>query len=322
MNPVAPTAAASLSWSGLVGATVTVLVTTVDDSVWLIRFVGTSKLSSGSKIVNSVVFLSTLLCLAVGCCLLAMTIEWAADDTKKKNTDPDDIDDDEEETQQEQQQQEEQLEIRLELIAVVICWALAIGFYVKKQLKIRRKRRMKQQQQQQQPQERERNALLPTSSSSSSNNKQDHDSESNVLEAVTENYGTSISKDDPASQLDRQRQQDVTSTTSSTLGSSSTSSPMFTGPSPLTVMSLTCVGFLDEVSYFPTLILGKILTPVELVIGTILAGIIMLCIQIFVAQTVVRPVIDWIDDHVQLYHIIGVFATLLTIQLLWDLHSV
>ena len=38
----------------------------------------------------------------------------------------------------------EQLEIKLQLIAVIFCWVLAAGFYIKKQLKKRRRLRERQ----------------------------------------------------------------------------------------------------------------------------------------------------------------------------------
>ena len=87
---------------------------------------------------------------------------------------------------------------------------------------------------------------------------------------------------------------------------------------PCTVLSLTTIGFLDEISYFPALIIGNIFTGYELILGTLFAGLIMLGIQIFVANQF-KPFITWLDDHVKLYGIIAIFATILTIQLIWDI---
>jgi hypothetical protein len=87
---------------------------------------------------------------------------------------------------------------------------------------------------------------------------------------------------------------------------------------PWTVVSLTTLGFLDEISYFPALILGHIFSVWELVLGTFLAGILMLAIQVFLASQC-QPLMDFLDQRVPLYGIIAVFATILTLHLLWDI---
>jgi hypothetical protein len=89
------------------------------------------------------------------------------------------------------------------------------------------------------------------------------------------------------------------------------------GARPFTVMTLTSVGFLDEVSYFPTLILGHIFTVWELCVGTMIAAIVMLSIQAFLAREF-KPLIDFLDRKVPLYGIIVAFAIILTLHLVWE----
>ena len=249
-----------LSWGGLVGSTVTVLITTLDDSIWLLPFVGTSSLPNHARLVNGVTFLSTLVVLAILCCLVAVIIQKSVLSVNATEL------------------EEEELEIKLQWVAVIICWGLAIGFFIKKQLKKRRRRIQKQQQQQQK----------------------------NTVQA--NNYGTLPTNASPAEEEEEDDEE----------AGMSSSTATGHGSRPWTVLSLTTLGFLDEISYFPALIIGNIFTEYELIIGTILAGLVMLSIQIFVANQF-KPFIDWLDDHVKLHGIIAIFATILTIQLIWDI---
>jgi hypothetical protein len=91
-----------------------------------------------------------------------------------------------------------------------------------------------------------------------------------------------------------------------------------TSSQPWTVILLMTLGFLDEIFYFPALILGHIFSTWELVLGMLLAGILMLAIQVFLA-TQCKPLMDFLDDGVPPYGIIAIFVTILTLQLLWDI---
>jgi hypothetical protein len=178
----------------------------------------------------------------------------------------------------------ETLEVQLEGIAVVICWLLAIGFFVKKLLK---KRRRRQQQQ-----------VAPKESASTNDSIEVEysygavDSSSPEEEEAADDIDIGIDDDDW--------------------------NRLPTSSQPWTVVSLTTLGFLDEISYFPALILGHIFSVWELVLGTLLAGILMLAIQVFLA-TQCKPLMDFLNDRVPLYGIITVFATILTLHLLWDI---
>lgn len=241
-----------ISWKGLVGATVTVLVTTLDDSIWLLPFVGTSSLPSRIRLINATTFLTTLVTLAILCCIVALIIQKSVSVKSELES--------------------EELEIKLQWIAVILCWTLAIGFFIKKQMK-KRRRRQKQEQ-----------ALK----------EKKHEPE----------YGSLILEE---------QWQSITDESKDEIQSISVAQPW-------TILSLTTLGFLDEISYFPALIIGDIFSPVELILSTLIAGLIMLGIQVFVASQF-KPFIDWLDDHVKLHGIIAVFATILTIQLVFEIRG-
>ena len=90
-------------------------------------------------------------------------------------------------------------------------------------------------------------------------------------------------------------------------------------PSPWTVISLTTLGALDEVSYFPSLLLGKFFTPLDLCIGTFIAAcLILVVVTLFLSQC--KPVLDWLD-RIPLYGIVLVFALALTTGVILDMMS-
>lgn len=90
-------------------------------------------------------------------------------------------------------------------------------------------------------------------------------------------------------------------------------------PSPWTVISLTTLGALDEVSYFPSLLLGKFFTPLDLCIGTFIAAcLILVVVTLFLSQC--KPVLDWLD-RIPLYGIVLVFALALTTGVILDMIS-
>lgn len=83
--------------------------------------------------------------------------------------------------------------------------------------------------------------------------------------------------------------------------------------SPITVISLTSLGALDELSYFPSLITGHLFCPRQLFIGAFLASaVILVVVSAFLSKC--KPLLDWLDS-IPLYVVIGIFAALLTIQL-------
>ena len=254
-----------LSWSGTIAATVTVLITTLDDSVWLLPFIGTSSLSLEARWIHACTFLATLMLLALACCLVAVAVQRGVSVHTKL--------------------EQEKLEIKLEWIAVIFCWLLAIGFFIKKQLKKRRRRLQREQEQL---------------------GEQHQDG----FPKVKVEYGA-VSQQPPKS--NEEKPVDIEE------GDNDPRRPKTS--QPWTVVSLTTLGFLDEISYFPALIVGDIFTAWELFFGTLFAGLIMLGIQVFLT-TQCKPLIDFLDDRVPLYAIITVFAIVLTLHLVWDIVTV
>lgn len=234
------------SWSGILGAAVTVLITTLDDSIWLVSFVGTSSLPKSVRLVNAATFLSSLMGLALLCCALAVGIEEAL--AIKTSL------------------QAEHLERTLQWIAVIFCWLLAAGFYIRKQLKMRRRRQ-------------EESRLRD---------------DSEMSEQEKGSYYGSVPHQESSEAEDAPR-----------------------SSQPCAIVLLTTLGFLDEISYFPALIVGKIFSVWELCLGTLFAGIVMLGIQGFLASQC-KPLIDCLDNHVKLHGIIAIFALILTINLILD----
>jgi hypothetical protein len=197
----------------------------------------------------------------------------------------------------------EAAEIWLEGIAVVLCWSLALGFCIKKKLK-RRRRRLQQQKRESKS---ERTALVPESSSDTSFTMEAEGTEQKSFPEESNFWSRSVGRDE-ATPMDGCIAPSMIPVET---GSHSTGQPC-------TVVSLTTLGFLDEISYFPTLILGGILTVWELILGTFVAGLLMLAIQVFLA-TQCKPWIEWLGRHVPLHAIIALFATLLTVHWVWDL---
>jgi len=172
-------------------------------------------------------------------------------------------------------------EIILGSIGAALCWGLAIFFFVQKWLKKRRRQLQREQQQQQQAEER---APLTTSSSEpvAGGGAAPYDS-------VTPGESEPTNDADPKS------------TSCGTM---------------LTIVSLTTLGALDEVSYFPALVVGGIFSPLEICLGTMLAAVlILLVVTCFLSQC--KPLVECLD-RIPVYAVIAVFATVLTCGVLYD----
>lgn len=230
----------------------TVLITTLDDSIWLVSFVGTSSLPKSVRLVNAATFLSSLMGLALLCCALAVGMEAALAITQTNNLEA------------------ERLERTLQWIAVIFCWLLAAGFYIRKQLKMRRRR---------------------------------------------QEESSSRLRDDDTTELSEQENRGSYGSVPHQESSESEDTPRTS--QPCAIVLLTTLGFLDEISYFPALVVGNIFSVWELCLGTLFAGIVMLGIQGFLASQC-KPFIDFLDDHVKLHGIIAIFALMLTINLILD----
>lgn len=76
------------------------------------------------------------------------------------------------------------------------------------------------------------------------------------------------------------------------------------------IVSLTTLGALDEISYFPALLVGHVFTAKELCIGTLFAsGTILAIVLLFLSKF--KPLVDCLD-RIPLYGIVGMFAIILT----------
>lgn len=89
--------------------------------------------------------------------------------------------------------------------------------------------------------------------------------------------------------------------------------------SPITVMSLTFVGALDELSYFPALLVGGVFSAPELCLGTALAAVLIL-IVVSCCLTKCQPLLDCLDQ-IPLYAVVAFFAAILTIETMLDFVS-
>lgn len=151
-------------------------------------------------------------------------------------------------------------ERQLELVAALLCWAIALTLLVRKWLKQRRRQA----------------ASLPTMTSSSGPTA----------------YGSVPTTTTPTEEPTEQE----------------------TGPQPCLVVSLTLLGFLDEICYFPALVLGNVWTATELTLGTLLAAVGMLLL-ISCCLGPFRPCLHCLDQ-IPLWAVVAVFASLLTLHVI------
>lgn len=76
-----------------------------------------------------------------------------------------------------------------------------------------------------------------------------------------------------------------------------------------TIISLTVLGGLDEVAYFPSLLLTKTYSPLELYIGTLVAAAVIWTI-IQVAVSGARQCITW---HIPLWIVVSMYGIVMTV---------
>jgi hypothetical protein len=249
----------------LVAATVLVAATTVDDAIWLIPFACSPTRSWQVRVRHMIVFVTTLVCLSILCCVVAKTFAAAAFVVVNDN--------------------EEDVDVCLGAIAAALCWIVAVALYVKKLLKKRKRQRQQQQQQQ------------PCTQYQQTSDKGDY----GAIEQGCANHDNVDNESMPTEERDDNRRL------------------VF---DPWTVMSLTFLGALDEISYFPALILGHVFAPLELVLGTLFAAL-LICgiISTTFLLAPCRPVMAWLDT-IPLYAVVAVFAIVLTTGVVVDvLHN-
>jgi hypothetical protein len=167
----------------LVGATLTVALTTADDAVWLVPYVVSNQLPIQLRVIHAVLFVGTLETMVLLCVLTAETIRSVVTN-----------------------------DYILGALAATLCWGIALFLYIKKILK-KRRREIQQA-----------NAPLINNNSSLDDGSSYGSVPSHAPDSDDNNVGEG--------------------------GAVSLS--------PWTVVSLTFLGALDEVSYFPSLLLGKV----------------------------------------------------------------
>ena len=233
---------------GLLGATMTIAATTIDDAIWLVPYV-----TAGSRTIRWIhmgTFVGTLVGLAIVC---VVTSSVMAKVIPSKET------------------------WILGAIGAGLCWAIAIGLWIKQWLK-KKKRRAEIQEEQQQIQ----------------------------LEhplGGTEGYGAVAGKEEEGTlQIQEQEEQVLVIPIEA---------------SPWIVASLTCLGAMDEISYFPALLVSHIFTGWEMVLGSFLAAILILTIITTFLATC-QPLIQCLDQ-IPLYYIVGMFAIILSVGVSEDI---
>lgn len=85
------------------------------------------------------------------------------------------------------------------------------------------------------------------------------------------------------------------------------------GMRPWDVLSFTLLGALDEISYFPAILLSNTFTIVQLNIAALIASVGVLCIIQFLLVAF-TPVLEWMDKNIPLYGVVALFAILLTVE--------
>ena len=182
---------------------------------------------------------------------------------------------------------QERTEIVLGSVGAILCWTLALYYYIKKMQKRRRKEREQQERAQA-----EETVGLVTSDAFQQNQRFGSYGSSDY-----ENNNNNDSDDNNEEQHDDNHAHD-------SMG---------------TVMSLTFVGALDEISYFPALIVGHIFTPLQICLGTLLATLLILTV-VTTCLARCKPLADCLD-RIPIYAVVALFGTILTLGVLYDIYS-
>lgn len=236
-----------ISATGLAGATATVIVTTLEDCVWLVPFVAHAP-SVSVALIHAGIFVVTFELLALGISLVTFLLGGSLQGVLGLG------------------------DIVLGAVGALLCWILAAFLYFRAIQK-----------------RREREAL-PSSSQPDTVAKGEYGS----LEGAENDLNTPVSEN-----------------------GAGPSDGVHQGARPWMIVTLTILGSLDEVSYFPALILGGVFTTAELCLATLLSSLIILVVlHFFLTQC--KPLLDVLDS-IPLYGIVAFFAVLLSIEVVWEL---
>jgi ABC-type multidrug transport system fused ATPase/permease subunit len=258
------------SVAGTAGAACMILLTTLDDCVWLVPFVSHTT-TRRIVILHSLTFAATLIVLTslVGVVTVLVkqwflkrssalglghyTGKWSISGNQLWN-----------------------------VVAAALCWSLAGYFYYRSWLK----RKKRQQKESRLNEEMSAAAVKEASAVSDLQSSAVHKND----------YGAIDMHDDKSND----RSDDVATATVQLW----------------TVASLTIVGALDEVSYFPALVLGGVFTVTELVLGSIFTACTMIVVVRFCLSQC-RPLMDLLDQ-IPLYAVVTCFAIVLSVEAIWE----
>ena len=290
------------SFARIVGATATILITTLDDCVWLVPYLASTTVPLTIRVRHAAIFAFTLIGLTSTVVAVTYIFQQKLSTVSfVKN--------------------EETYNMCIEAFGAILCWILA-GYYYYKSWRKRQRRKLKQKEQEKQQKDEEKINLV--ASNTSSNNQDTNLHEKVNVDSSTSNYGTCNSA---TNQNDKNNNgvslvDPLTTTTTTTPRGHNfhhddehkDNRSVF---QPWTIVTLTISGALDEISYFPSLLLGHIFTGTELIIGTVITVLIMLCIVTQLLQYC-QPLLHCLDQ-IPLYGIITLYAILLTVNLIIEL---
>jgi hypothetical protein len=261
----APRPQYSLSIQGLFEASLTVLVTTLEDCVWLIPFVAHASMAGSTRVawIHSFIFVGTFTACSTFACLLAYVLDRAIVGTMSGS------------------------EVVLETVGATLCWIFAAFFFYQSYRKRLNRR---------------------TAGTLQDDGSPPFSTDPNAPEALVlrdeehPSYGTT----DAPSLANPNGPSDLYAPDTTTV------LHQHRNAQPWMIVSLTIIGSLDEISYFPAVIVGQIFTSAELIAGTIIASFLIL-VLVDVLQRRCRCCLETLD-RIPLYAIIGLFAVLLSVQ--------
>lgn len=238
-----------MNTSNIVGAIVTIFITTADDAIWLIPYICSTKYNNITKIIHSTVFCISLQSVVLLSYIISKSFDLFLSNISNK-------------------------ENLLNIIAACIAWLIVIYLYIRKYLKQQARSLKKINEKTPLVNKIDKNEVLVNI-----NNNIDNKFDDNNINNNDYNNNNSIENTDI-----------------------------------ITVFILSFIGALDELSYFPTLLLSKTFSFLELSIGALIATIIILIITTFFLAKC-KPILDFFDS-IPLYYIVSIFATIMTIQVI------
>lgn len=264
------------------GATITILITTLDDCVWLVPYLSPSRYAPSVCIQHGILFAITLISLTS---IIGLCTKFIMNTTSIN------------------------FERMIELFGVLLCWMLAIYFYYRSWSK-QRQRRLRHEQEARTGISTEAAAVLHACNDDSilGSSAIDGNNYGSCSTEIKNNDNDMAQKHRPMDRDDKNNNETVSPWHNDNIVSSEIQ--------VYTIITLTISGAMDEVSYFPSLLIGRVYTFMELLVGTIFT----VCIMLLVVTQLLhhcQPILQYLD-RIPLYGIIALYALLLTINLIVD----